>query len=470
MVQTQVVRFNKSTGASGTTQDVALNFTPKAIIVFSHASANDASAVATYINIIGFSDGTNQICQSLSSDDASAAGDAARVIEGGRVWVKLGSDNPFVKDAHGTCVFITNGVRFTWTLNDAIASIITIWAIGGDEISAKVNSEVIGRTTVGSRDYTGLGFNPSDGHSALFMVAANSNAGGLIIATVIGSFGCATKTVATDAANQWYMGNVSENLSDPSDTWRVAGNDRCMAVMTTTGGFAHYCYLINWITDGFRLYWDGPPASSDIFFQYLVINGGNWDSGTLTTPAVATNNVDKAVSVDSKTIRGLFTGGVTSQISAAIGTYALYSLGVTDGTTHSVTAAIDEDAQATTDGYRYSDGTSIYYSMGVDGVVAHRATFDSFGTNNFRLDYPVMGAAHMLHWVVVADSATAYTRAAADTVTNSDAITSKRKRPIADSITSSSTLTTKRKRPITQTVTVSDALTKIKTFIRTILE
>ena len=409
-VLTQVIRFQKSTGADGTTQDVNLNFTPKAIILFSSGGTADNVAEAHYQECIGFSDGTNQCCVATGSADNTAAGVAARQHESGRIWLRLSQTAPHTTYAsYGTVAFGTNKVTFTWEENDAVATYITLWAIAGDDITGvKVNTVDVGRTTAGQQSYTGLGFTPQgDTHTALFTLAAYSISLGVLSQYSDWALGCATtaSTTIPTGGTQWYMANVSEHGSDPSDTWRTAGTDRNFAVLNSTGAFDHYGWLHSWVADGFRMNWDDAPSLSTFKFSYLVIDGGNWDSGTLTTPGTPTNNVDKAVSVSSNPIKGAFFAGTSQITSAAIDTYAIYSLGATDGTNTSAVAAIDEDAQATTDSYRLSvsNNTGIYYGMSTNGAIPHVAGFDSFGTNSFRLDWVAVSAAHMLHWVVVAD-------------------------------------------------------------------
>jgi hypothetical protein len=408
---TQVVRFQKSTGANGTTQDINLNFTPKAIIVFSANGTADGTNEAYYQESLGFSDGTNMAGYAVASRDAVGPTITGRQHYTGVIWAKMSLTAPHTTvTAYATCAFSNNKVTFTYPINDAEATDITLWAFGGDDITnAKVNTVSIGRNTAGSQDYTGLGFNPSgNGKSALFMLSTGSQTVGANETHALSAFGCATSTIAsaTAGSNQWYRTQLSEHNVNPSDTWYVSNTDRCFAVLNTTGGFSHWAFLKSWLTDGFQLQWDGPPTATDFDFSYLVINGGTWDSGTLTTLATPTNNVDTTVSVNSKPIRGLMLTGVTQQTGGVINAYNLFSLGATDGTTQSVIAGIDEDNQNPCDNYRYSSNTAIYHTLGTDGANSVRAVFDSFGTNSFRLDYTILPVAHLVHWVVVADPVT----------------------------------------------------------------
>jgi hypothetical protein len=417
-VSSQVVNFTKGTGANGTTQDVALTFTPTAIILFTSggAGANNGTVVAEYQKCVGFSDGTNHAAIAIGSDDGSNAADTGRIHSNADVYIRVSESVPTTTVvARGSCVFQTNNVRFTWTVNDAVATNLTMWAFAGNDITGvKVNTVNITETVDGAtEDYTGLGFTPQgDAHTAVFLMGINhtANSSSAPTTTAISMLSCATAitSVGTPSGKQWYMSNNAENTSDPSDTWRVAGGDRNYAIFDTVGAFDHFGFLSAWITDGFRMTWDNAPASSTIKMSYLVINGGNWDSGTLTAPTSATNDVDYAVSVSSQIIRGMMLVGTTNTVTAAVNDNSIYSIGVTDGTTHSTHSSIDEDAQATMDSYRSSTNASVYHTLTANGVLFDRATFDSFSTNNFRLDYPTKSVnAQLIHWVVVADQTTA---------------------------------------------------------------
>lgn len=411
-LQTQVVRFQKSTGANGTTQDVNLNFTPKAIIVISYGGTLDANnTTAQYQQCVGFSDGTNHACFCIGSDDGSAAADTGRIHSNADVFIRVSEDNPAnTVICRGSVAFATNKVTFTWTLNDVSATRITVWAFGGDDITnVKVNTVDINETVNGAtEDYTGLGFTPSgNGNTALFLMGINhtANSNSAPTTTALSSFGCATSTTTS---KQWCIAQCAENAADPSDTWRVSKTDGCYISLDTAGAAESNAQLSAWISDGFRLTWTDAPASTTVKMSYLVINGGDWDSGTLTTPTTATNDVDTAVSVNSHTIKGELFAGVGGTANGTITTYSIYSIGATDGTTQNVHSAIDEDAVPTMDSYRYTDATSVHYLQTDNGALTDRATFDSFGTNSFRLDYPTKSAnAQLLHWVVVADQTTA---------------------------------------------------------------
>lgn len=407
-VNCQVITFQKGTGANGSTQDVGLNFTPTAILLFSSNSTTTTLA-NEYSQTIGFSDGTNHAAIAIHSDDGSAAADTGRIHSNADVYIKLSQTVPTTTVlARGSVVFQTNNLRFTWTVNDAVANRITVVAFGGNDITAaKVNTVDINETVDGAtEDYTGLGFTPSEGHSIIFFIGINhtANSSTTPTTTAIANFGCTCSTLST---NQWTISNCAENNSDPSDTFSVPYGNSCYSSLDTAGALDHLGNVSAFIVDGFRITWANAPSSTTVKFSYLAINGGEWDTDTLVAPTTPTNDVDETVGVNAMPIKGLMlisTGGGSGTIAAP----AVYSIGATDGTTHSVHASIDEDAQLTIDGYRIHETTSLWYMMTTDGALTDRATFDSFSTNNFRLDYPTKTAAiQAIGYMVVADQTAA---------------------------------------------------------------
>jgi hypothetical protein len=415
-VSSQVIRFDKSTGANGTTQDVAVNFTPKAIILMSDGGAGtDDIPEAQFQLCIGFSDGTNHAATGIGSEDNAAASDAGRIHSNADVFIRLSETAPTTTVVcRGSCVFQTNNVQFTWTVNDAVATKITMWAFGGDDIiGVKVNTVNVNETVDGNtEDYTGLGFTPQgDGHTALFFMSTNdtANSSSAPSTHALSQFSCtsATRSLGVDSGKQWSICVLSENAADPSDTWRTQSADRNHAIFDTAGAFHHYGIMSAWISDGFRMTWDNAPVGGTQKFSYLVIDGGNWDSGTLIAPTSAGNDVDYSVSVSSKPIRGLMCSSTTVIASAAVSANSMYTYGFTDGTTYAVMTSIDEDAQATMDSYRYHNtnpSNYIFLPIHANGNFPDLGHFDSFGTDSFRLDYSAKSAnAQLVGWVVVAD-------------------------------------------------------------------
>ena len=167
--KTQVVRFQKSTGGNGTTQNVSLNFTPKAIQIFFDGSTADNTVSAHYQWIQGFSDGTNNACVCIASEDNSALSNTSYTYRSDSCFIKTDDANNNTLLVRGSAAFSTNQVTFTWTTNNSDATYITLVAYGGSgNTHAKVNTVQVNATATGTINYTELVFNPSDNNSVLF--------------------------------------------------------------------------------------------------------------------------------------------------------------------------------------------------------------------------------------------------------------------------------------------------------------
>ena len=400
---TQVVRFQKdATGVNGATQDVSLSFTPKAILVFSDGGSLDNTVAAHYQWIQGFSDGTTHASVVAGTRDAQATTLAGRTLRTDSVFVRLDEAAPSTTvKVRASCSFGTNKVTFTWNVNDGVATYITMWAFGGTAITnAKVNTVDVGRTTAGTQNYTGLGFTPTSGNAALFTLTGHQQTANIMASNASAGFGC-----AVSSSKRWSFTNFSISGTADSASSHFFNTTECLLNQSAETATNFHADFDSWISDGFRLDHTVGPAASNQKFSYMVINGGTWDCGTLTAPASATNNVDTTVAAGSNTIKGLYLGGTGGTVFSGLGAApACVVQGVTDATTKSIMSSIDEDNQATTDSYRLNNNVNIIRTLTTNGANMDVATFDSFGTNTFRLDWSAIAASgHLYSWIIVAD-------------------------------------------------------------------
>lgn len=406
-VSVQVVNFTKETsGTPGVTQDVNLNFTPKAIRVISNGDTANDTAAANYMYCEGMSDGTNHACLTGTSRDNTPAGAGSRIHRQDAVLViqTTAASPPNAVVVQGTCSFSTNKVTFTWGTNTTSAYRIKLIAFGGDDITnTKVLNTTINIAAPGNQDYTGLGFTVTDDNGVAFQLhgARTADTGAAPLDFTVGT--------AVSPSKRWTIGQMSENTADPTDTWRSHFTDQFLSLHSTADGTVAYNADFNsWISDGLRLTWIGTGLASTVFISFLVIKGGKWDCGTLTSPAANTLDSDTTVSVGSSTLRGIMlsTASLPSASLGATQTVTEMSTGFADTTpTQGTVGAIDEDAQATADNYRISNGSNILKGITTNGAAETVVTFDSFPTtSSFRLDYGTITTGTQISWVVVADT------------------------------------------------------------------
>lgn len=409
-VDFQVTRFQKnSSGTNGVTQDVSLNFTPKAIIVFSPSHTADDSFAEVAAPSYGFSDGTNHACFSVRSEDNQVTSDTGGSHRTDAVIGMQHSTTPANVLVRGSCAFITNGVRFTWDINDTNALWIYVIAFGGSDITnVKVNTVDIGTTGTGTADYTGLGFTPVAGESILFTLDNNTTTNNANESICSPSIGC-----AVSSTKRWAVANTMEDNRAAADTWRYFSSLRCIASLVDTTGAVDYLADFNgWITDGFQLDIEDASASSTNKFSYMVIKGGKWDVGTQntrTTTGSETTTVDAALA----TMKGVFTATHATTTVNSVATVTHLGIGASDGTNEGCMAFLERTALDPTQNIsRHNNAGILMYGVVTTAAspftpsVILQGEFTSFGTNQFTVNHTVAtGAAYPVGWWAVGEAA-----------------------------------------------------------------
>lgn len=411
-VEIQVIRFQKTAaGANGQTQDVAVNFTPKAILLFSEGTTADNTLSNNYQLIKGFSDGTNHACVAVASQDGVGTSNTGRLHRNDSVFIRLNSTTPTTTVCRGSCVFQTNNIRFTWDVQDANAYYIGLLVIGGADITnCKVNTVDIGTTGTGNTDYTGLGFTPTSPNGILFTLTGDTQT----INTAVDAASI-TLCAAISSSKRLVYGNASEDNQAIMDTWRYLGTSKALANLdATTGAIDYEADFVDWISDGFRLNITNAASATTEKFSYLAINGGTWDCGTdgarATTGTKTTN-----VSVSSNTLRGLINlcGEVAVASWDIVSTQARGGIGLSDGTNEFCIGYDDQDGNTDARCVTRNTAANRCFSIILAEATASSSTnfmdadFDSFGTNQFTLNHTVAassGDLRLFGWIVVADS------------------------------------------------------------------
>ena len=408
-VAIQVTRFQKITGG-GPAQDVALNFTPKAIILLSEGSASDNTFTDHFQTIIGFSDGTNQAATASVSRDNVADSSTARVHRNNAVFVRLTETAPTTEADVATVTFGTNKITLTWSTLSATAVYIGLIAIAGDDITnCKVNTVDIGTTSTGNADYTGLGFTPTAPNGILFTMAAD-------ITTInTPATGAAISLNAGISSTQRIgYGSASEEARATSDNWRYASITKCLLNLDNTTGAVDYdADFVDWITDGFRLNITDAAGGTTEKFSYLAIKGGTWDIGT-ETGRLTVGTKTTTVAANSQTLRGLMTFAHEFVIASwgAPATNGRMHMGMSDGTNEFSMVASDSDAANTMISVRRNSFTNRVMNVISPNATAASSTdflnadFDSFSTNSFTLNHTVVQASsdvRVFGWLIVAD-------------------------------------------------------------------
>lgn len=403
----QIQKFAKeTTGTNGVTQDVSLNFTPKAIRVYTVGltTSSDDTVSANNFKSVGISDGTSHACIAGFSLDNAATSDSSSIHRNDAVISILTSTT--VEAVRGTVAFGSNKVTFTWTVNNTTAYSIWIEAYGGDDITnAKVNTVNVNTTVTGNINYTGVGFTvDGDQKGCLLTLDAVLTTNNSITAHFYISVGH-----ATSSTKQRSLGWGSEDGRNAADTRRSRTTNILTALDPSVGTIEHLANFVSWISDGFTLNYTNAPSSSTLKFSYLVIKGGFWDIGEQTIPATAVQS-NYTVDVQSSPIRGLVTFSLnngTSSTTNVVG--SRNGIGASDGTNEMLLSIRDTDAADPSVSKRYQSSSSSAQCTGfinstVDGITDD-GDFNSFGTNQFTIDWvSVFGTSELINYMVVADT------------------------------------------------------------------
>jgi hypothetical protein len=137
-VNMMVGSFNKSTGASGSTQDVTgFGFQPSAVFLSSFLTTTMANdfGVAHARMAVGASDGTTQGVSAVTDTNGLNTSAVFSREETSAALIKIDNQTGTV-DASATTSMLANGFRMTWTTNDAVASEILYVALGPLAVTA----------------------------------------------------------------------------------------------------------------------------------------------------------------------------------------------------------------------------------------------------------------------------------------------------------------------------------------------
>ncbi|MGH9922556.1 MAG: PKD domain-containing protein, partial [Nitrososphaerales archaeon] len=237
-------RFNKSTAPAPASQTISgLGFQPKALILFSDGSA--VNGIQEHYNFaIGFSDGTNSRSLVLHSDDNSILSQAGRA-GGTRVLRLLSNGNPTVSAEATLTSFNADGFTLNWVTNDASATKIHYIALGGSNLTNVRVNHFLANTVAGNQNVTGIGFQPD---FLMFINPRTTNAGNWQAVHAFAGLG-----FAKSATEEGAIAVLSEDLSDPMDTYRWQKADRSILTLTPcSGAIEAVAELVSMISDGFR--------------------------------------------------------------------------------------------------------------------------------------------------------------------------------------------------------------------------
>jgi len=390
---TQYQRFQKSTGASGSTQQVSFTNTPQALIVWTDGSTADNTYSDHYVLSYGFSDGTNQACITGMALDAAANADTFSGYKTDKVIAFPSSAGVVAFEA--TVSFSpANNATFTWTTNDASARYIHCMAIWGAS-SVEVKNFTTGQATTGTRADS---FNNSS-LTPRFIHAICRDSAPASWSTLFGN--TITIGAGVSSSKQFSVANMSVDASLSIDTKTAySTTNTIIAHDEDTGNIQTSAAAYSSAAPGsITLNWTDAPASTTDSFSILAIDSTGIDVGIITQP----NNVTGSQVTNTDTNVGLVRGLMifsNSQSSGTLTDNSALTVGAASGTGSTAQGLIsisDPDNVGTSTSVRVQRTGAITRTFSANATSASsttttEASVSNLGTNQFTLNWTTIDA------------------------------------------------------------------------------
>jgi len=374
-----LLTFVGSFQKTGTIQDpldqsvTGVGFKPKALIIYTSQDTSLDSLVDNFAAAVGFSDGVNDRCCWTGSDHGETTSDTYRfssalhIIEYHDATNGTHNADAFVKS------FDSDGFTLTWDSNNTATPYYFFIAYGGSDITDVTVGSFNQPTSTGAQSIDASVDNPN----VLFTMSTGGTVEDSLSSNACKlTMGIAT---ATDEEAAWSIGSDDDEAT--SNTRRRLETDASVLIVDEkTGTIQAEANLTGFDSDGFNLNWSTADSNArDIY--YMVIKGGQWESGMFTQPATDINSV----TTTSFEPEGLFLTSIGSPTTGSDITHNVFHVGITDGTNLTHAHASDEDNSSTTDAHKKSTLTYVMDFKSVNEADQGRATIDSFNPTDFTL-------------------------------------------------------------------------------------
>ncbi len=278
--------FSKNTGGAPVDDAITgVGFLPKAMMFWGNPriTANEANAEGDIAYSFGVTDGTDDACLGMSSDDGNATGNGFDTVRNDAVWVTV-TDNATTVDARASLKsFDADGFTVTWDVNDAVASVVHYMAWGGADLTdvdvANFTSSTTASpttqnvaTSIDTADFVIMGMTQ-------FSTTVNS-----VASFSSFSIGCASSTTARWVVNSKIRhGTGNSNVAQQFKTDEIASTLGSSATLVQEGDFAGFT------ASGFDITWTTNFHGSPKQCFFLTMKGGQWEVGDDAAPTSTGN-------------------------------------------------------------------------------------------------------------------------------------------------------------------------------------
>lgn len=395
--------FDKSTGAAPATQNITVGFDPKAVIIWGilRAPVDDTLKRDHGQPSMGFcDDADNNRCISARSQNTISISNCHRKLSDTRVLQFINSVSNAI-DSECTMTLGTLQFQLIWDVNDSIAARIHYMAFGGADITGTQVNHItkstaaapVTQTITTDADVQGI----TDNKGIVFLL--NGGVTDFNIASdLVFNLGVATAGAGEE-------GNIQISCDDNAGTSiireSIQDNEILSFYSPSSGTIDTRGVFQGFNSSGFDITWN-PNSANAFFIPYLIIKGGQWESGNDTAKITTTGNKSTTTIFQPKALLTFILRKTTNGNALE---NAVLSLGAVEGTTETTMTYYERGAAAITVVNIGSSITKLNQVIEFNTVLSE-AELASFNATDFTLNYTTVDAnAYKFIWVVGADDA-----------------------------------------------------------------
>lgn len=385
-------QFAAST-VSATTTVVTLAQYKCAILWTTGQTSTGSDSAANAMWSIGFSDSTNHRTIAWASDDNVGTTNVGQTLRTDAALEILSDGTPTSVITVTDVNFSALSVDVVFSGTPAAAYLISYKFIGGSDITDCLVGTHTLDTATGADSITGLSFQPNFG---MFLTTQQTAAGTGTRTT--GGLGFAVSSTK-EFAMCW---GIDDAATMTANIDAVSYTDANAMMCGITPGAETITLLVDFTSfDSGGATFNISNAAGAVLMPYLLIKGGQWDVGTVTTATGA--NTVSSMSFQPK---GLFVGTSSATTDATVTIDATVSVGAATSTsTEASSGAHQEDAVLNTSVVRETESTKIVSEWVLTGTGLNgQADFTSFQSNGWTITFDA-SIGRQLGWFAMGDNA-----------------------------------------------------------------
>jgi hypothetical protein len=351
------------------------NFTPKLLrLSVSNQTAHGTSSTVGETIAVGFTDGTNERCVAVQSEEAVGTTNCSRICSDTKL-LEIYDDAGSLLAECDFKSFDSKGFTITWTTNNAVALKIHYWAVGGSDITDVAVTDFTLNTGTGSQAVSSLSFQPD----ALMFLSTSQTA-----FNSLGDNSILTSGMAVSSTEECVSSLISVHNLATSDTGRSQRIDACLDGMSDGTTREYLCDFTSMDANGFTINISDAPAAA---YKVIVvaIKGGSWFIGSDTVPVTDTTKAFTGVGFQPNT--ALFQSFQNS-VDTGVNNNGRISLGAADNEINEACVSItDRDNRVTSETYATNSVTRLQHYIAANGTANGEANMSAWDADGFTLNW-----------------------------------------------------------------------------------